>query len=220
VDISVPSDPFIARQIEAVCDALPTARDEPPGSRAARQEDARTLFASLNPRDAVEAALAAQAVLAHFTALAMYKRAADASLAPPDALRLSSAARAEARAFKTTAKDLEKRHTQAAKETAADEPPQEIEQVPPIEVFQPRDRYGNPIPMWRNDLMTRKQKRAAYNFQDKAAWEEARLEEEATIAEQRALDAVVAAQAGGEPTSERYSQATVAPASAVISETS
>ena len=37
--------------------------------------------------------------------------------------------------------------------------------------------------------MTRKQKRAAYNFQDKVAWKEARLEEEAMIAEQKALEA-------------------------------
>lgn len=219
MDVSAPSNPFIARQIEAVCDALPAAKDDPSEVRAARREDARTLFAALNPRDAVEVALAAQAVLAHFTALAMYKRAADASLPPPDALRASSAARAESRAFKTTAKDLEKRRTQAAEAAAADEPPREIEQIPHIEVFQPRDRYGNPIPMWRNDMMTKKQKRAAYNFKDKPAWEEARLEEEAMIAEQKALDAA-AAQAGGDPTSDRYSQAIVAPASAVISETS
>jgi hypothetical protein len=219
MDYSSPTDPFIARQIEAVCDALPAARDDPPEVRSARREDARALFASLNPRDAVEAALAAQAVLAHFTSLAMYKRAADLSLAPVDALRLNSAARAEARGFKTTAKDLDKRRAQAAKPADADEPPPEIEQIPSIEVFQPRDRYGNPIPLWRNDLMTRKQKRAAYNFQDKAAWEEARVEEEAMIAEQKALDAA-AGQTGSEPISDKYSQATVAPANAVISETS
>jgi hypothetical protein len=219
VDISAPSDAFIARQIEAVCDALPAAKDEALEVRVARQDDARTLFAGLKPRDAVEAALAAQAVLAHFTALAMYKRAADAALSPPDALRLNSAARAEARAFKTTAKDLDKRQGQAAKDADANEPPGEIEQIPDIEVFQPRDRYGKPIPIWRNDLMTRKQKRAAYNFQDKVAWKEARLEEEAMIAEQKALEAATV-QAGGEPSSDRYSQATVAPASAVISETS
>ena len=219
MDISSPSDPFITRQIEAVCDALPAGRNDSPEVRAARQEDARTLFTAMQPRDAVEAALAAQAVLAHFTALAMYKRAADPALAPPDVLRLNSAARAEARAFKTTTKDLDKRRVQAAKDAADDEPPREIEEIPHIEVFQPRDRHGNLIPMWRNDLMTKKQKRAAYNFQDKAAWEEARLEEEAMIAEQQALDAA-AAQAGGEPSSDKYSQAMVAPASAVISETS
>src|SRR5262249_8895392 len=139
VDTSSPFDSFITRQIEAVCDALPAAKDEPPQVRAARQEDARTLFAALKPRDAGEVALAAQAVLARSPSLAMSKRAADPSAAAPDVLGVSSAARAEARAFKTTAKALEKRRVQAAKDGAADEPPHEIEQIPHIEVFQPRD---------------------------------------------------------------------------------
>lgn len=185
-----PTDAFAQRQIDAACDALPSIKDETPEARAARREDARMLFADLNPRNAVEAALAAEAVLAHFTAMAMYARAGEPDRAEPEVMRLASAARSEARAFKTTAKDLEKRRAAEAKatETAAEMAPKS-QPIPKLEVFQPRDRHGQPIPRWRNDLMTRKQKLATYSPHNRAAWAEATAEEDAMIAEQQAKDA-------------------------------
>src|SRR5579863_5676381 len=140
-----PSEAFAQRQIDAACDALPTIKDETQEARAARREDARTLFATFGPRNPIEEALAAQAVLAHFTAMAMYARAGEPDRAEPDVMHIASAARAEARSFKTSVNDLENRHVQAVKAEAAETPEPALGPIPKLEIFQPRDRYGQPI---------------------------------------------------------------------------
>lgn len=197
------AEPFAQRQIDAACDALPSIKNETPEARAARREDAHTLFADLNPRNAVEAALAAEAVLAHFNSMAMYARAGEPDRPEPEVMRLTSAARSEARSFKATTKDLEKRRAAEAKATGAEAAAQEPEfkPIPRLEVFQPRDRHGQPIPRWRNDLMTPKQKHATYRPHDHDAWAEATIEEDAMIAEQQAMDAAAAPQPS---TAERF----------------
>jgi len=69
---------------------------------------------------------------------------------------------------------------------------------PPIERYQPRDRHGEPIPLHLWELMTGKQRRAAYGDpSDRALWDAALEEEEAMIAEQRAQDAAAAAKPAG-----------------------
>jgi hypothetical protein len=67
--------------------------------------------------------------------------------------------------------------------------------IPAVETFQPRDRFGQPIPDWRTDLMTRAQVLASLTLpRDPKLEAEALAEEEAMIAEQAALDA-----RGGKP---------------------
>jgi len=127
------------------------------------------------------------------------ERAAKPGVGGETAGRLRGNALAAARFYKSTLHALRKRSqpdaeplpsTRAAAAARKSEPPpQEIEPIPHIEVFQPRDRRGKPIPRWRNDLMSRKQKNATYNPRDKAAWDLAREEEDAAIAEQTIIDA-------------------------------
>ncbi len=64
--------------------------------------------------------------------------------------------------------------------------------IPAVVTFQPRDRFGEPIPDLRTDLMTRAQLRASLAIpRDPELEAEALAEEAAMIAEQSALDAKV-----------------------------
>lgn len=59
--------------------------------------------------------------------------------------------------------------------------------IPPVELFEPRDRSGKPIPHWREDLMTPAQFRAAYAVPRDPALEAVAVAEEAAM--QAALQA-------------------------------
>ena len=62
--------------------------------------------------------------------------------------------------------------------------------IPHLPQFQPRDRHGNPIPLYRFRDMTLLQRRATYGDPyDTAAWAAATEEEDAAIAAQKAEDA-------------------------------
>jgi hypothetical protein len=62
--------------------------------------------------------------------------------------------------------------------------------IPAVDTFQPRDRFGQPIPDWRTDLMTRAQVLASLTVPRDPKLDAAALaEEEAMIAEQAAIDA-------------------------------
>ena len=62
--------------------------------------------------------------------------------------------------------------------------------IPHLPQFQPRDRYGNPILLYRFRDMTPKQRRATYGDpHDTATWAAATEEEDAAIAAQKAEDA-------------------------------
>ena len=79
-----------------------------------------------------------------------------------------------------------------ASSKAAPEPEQQPDDdpMPHLPQFQPRNRHGEPIPLYRFRDMTRLQKLATYGDPyDTAAWTAATEEEDAAIAEQQALDA-------------------------------
>ena len=64
-------------------------------------------------------------------------------------------------------------------------------------MFQPRDRFGKPIPDLRSDLMTRAQLHASLAIpRDPKLEAEALAEEEAMMAEQAAMDAAARTETG------------------------
>lgn len=179
-------------------------------ARAACEQDVRRLFASLQPRDVAEAAMAMRAVAAYFNWRTLLARSGRSEASPDQTNRDMSNARTEGRIFDVTERALQRRCTpppqravraEAKREpreapAPADEPRPEI---PPIERFQPRDRHGAPIPLHLWDQMTVTQRRAAFaNPPDRALWDAARAEEEAAmIAEQQAAGAPPGAMPAG-----------------------
>src|SRR5579863_5466644 len=199
-DNSLPSADDFTDILEATLEnTVPASQADTPERRAKTLADARREFAAFNPLDAADARLAAFAIADMLGAVDSLERAAKPGVGGETAGRLRGNALAAARFYKSTLHALRKRSqpdaeplpsTRAAAAARKSEPPpQEIEPIPHIEVFQPRDRRGKPIPRWRNDLMSRKQKNATYNPRDKAAWDLAREEEDAAIAEQAETEA-------------------------------
>jgi hypothetical protein len=167
---------------------------------------AREMFLASKPRDAVEAGAAVRAVAAHFASMDMYARAARPNLTDETARRLRAAAIACARAAEAAKPSVAKPPATAipksAKAEALPATPVDYSKptVPaelPEECFQPRDRFGNPIPNWRTDLMTKAQLYAALAYpRDPELETVAIAEEEAMIATQQAEDARQANLAG------------------------
>jgi hypothetical protein len=168
-------------------------------TRARKLAAARRQFAAFHPNDDAEAQAAAMAVAIMLGAVDSLARAARPGIGNETAGRLRGNALTAARFYTTTLDKIRKRNRQAADDAAPRrkivepaDPPQEQEplaDIPKIEVFQPRDRRGKQIPGWRFDLLSMKQRRATYDFANKAAWAEATEEEDAAIAEQAELDA-------------------------------
>ena len=155
----------------------------PAGAGAATAPE---LFESLNPRDPAEAQLAAIAVAAAVAALDGFARAARPGVSDVTAVRLRGSALAAGRTYATVLRTLRK---DAAKPAAAP-PPEHDAAPPPVAVaaqepdeFQPRDRFGKPIPTRRTDLMTRAQVLAVLTYPRNQELEAAAVaEEEAMIA--------------------------------------
>jgi len=176
---------------------------------AEKWDAAREEFDSLNPRTPAEARLAAFAVAAMAGAMDSFERAARPGLSDEKAGRLRGSALAVGRFYKSVMLTLGKSANPAkpsrpassspapAEPAAAPEdepcPPGFIRLAPgakPIkhhETFQPRDRYGKPIPTYRYQDMTPAQRRATYRLpRDKDLEAIAIAEEEAMIAEEAA----------------------------------
>jgi len=169
---------------------------------AEQWDAARELFDAMQPRNPIEAVLAARAVAAHHASMDMYARAAVPGTTDEKALRLCASAAAASRSFDTALRMLEKRQAKprdaagkpaskrppaparAAQQPAVAEPPTPPAPIPHVELFQPRDKFGQPIPAWRYEWMTPAQRRAAYCYPRNPELEAAAIaEEEAMIAE-------------------------------------
>jgi hypothetical protein len=178
---------------------LPASGDDTPEIRARKLASAHRQFAAFEPKDEAEAQEVIAAIAAMMGAMDSLARAAKAGVGGETAGRLRSNALSAIRHYSTTLKNARKRtqpeakrDRRAARTVEPADPPQEQEplaDIPRIEVFQPRDRRGKQIPGWRFDLLSMKQRRATYDFANKAAWAEATEEEDAAIAEQAELDA-------------------------------
>ena len=178
---------------------LPANPEDSPEVRARKVAVARRQFAAFRPADEAEAQAAAMAVAIMLGAVDSLARAARPGIGNETAGRLRGNALTGARFYTTTLDKMRKRQQPAAwaaapraKSGESADPPQQkkpLADIPKIELFRPRDRRGNLIPSWRFDLLSMKQRRAAYDFANKPAWAEATAEEDAAIAEQAELDA-------------------------------
>ena len=161
------------------------------------------MFLASKPRDAVEAGAAVRSVAAHFASMDMYARAARPGLTDETTIRLRASAIACARVAAAPRRGAAKPPAAAVAEPAGTKGSVErsrptVPPPPPDESFQPRDRFGNPIPSWRTDLMTKAQLYAALAYPRNPELEKVALaEEEAMIAAQQAEDAKQANLAGG-----------------------
>jgi hypothetical protein len=196
------ASPIFALMLEQFADALPPLETETPASAARRQEIARAIVIATRPADPIEAALAISAVVAYQATLTASALAAAPGLTGVQSNRYARTAIAQHRSFHAGVQALD-RHRGASAQPAtpkrartSSRPQPEPEQqpdndpIPHLPQFQPRNRHGEPIPLYRFRDMTRLQKLAVYGDPyDTAAWTAATEEEDAAIAEQQALDA-------------------------------
>jgi hypothetical protein len=220
-----PSRSFIKRLLQTLVAATPGATQDDIGIRSENWQLTCELFEALDPGDAAEAQLAAIAIASARASLDGFVRAARPGISDETVLRLRGSALAAGRAYLAMMHDLRKPEPDAAEATpAAQDPPapkpdapatppaSEVPEVPPgfialqpgatpipaVEMFQPRDRFGKPIPDLRSDLMTRAQLRASLAIpRDPVLEAEALAEEAAMMAEQAAMDARGAAKDTG-----------------------
>ena len=178
----------------SVAATLPANPEDSPETRARKLAAARRQFAAFHPGDEAEA----QAAAIMLGAMDSLARAARPGVGNETVGRLRGNALTAARFYTSTLDKIRKRNNQATDSTASRArtvetatPPQDQNRTgfPKIELFHPRDRRGKPIPGWRYDLLSMKQRRAAYDVNNRAAWAEAAAEEDAAIAEQAKLDA-------------------------------
>jgi hypothetical protein len=196
------ASPIFALMLEQLADALPPLETESPASNARRHEVARAVVAAAHPADPIEAALAISAAVAYQASLASNALAASPGLTGLQSNRYARTAIAQDRAFRAGVQALAKHRGLAAQPatpkrartasppgSSKPEPQPDDDPIPHLPQFQPRDRHGNPIPLYRFRDMTPKQRRATYGDPyDTATWTAATLEEDAAIAEQKALD--------------------------------
>ncbi len=173
-----------------------------PETAAETEEAARAMFFGMEPRDPAEAAAASRAVAAHFACMQVYARAARPGLSDETAARLHATANACLRAAEAAQRSVRKPQPappKAVRQKAMQ--PEARPHIPIVEVyqFQPRDRFGQPIPLGEWEKMTMAQRRATYApTRDPAVEAEAIADEEAMIAEQKALDAAKEREAAGD----------------------
>jgi hypothetical protein len=161
----------------------------------------------MRPRTLTEAMLAAEAIAAHHVIMDCFRVALSPDTDPTAAARARSNAATLSRVRLANLRALEKppapatvhtkppakRIADAGKQVDAPTPEEPaLEQIPTQErTYFPRDRFGNPIPLWRWQDMTMAQRRATYaEPRNVGALREAALAEEAAmIAAQAAADA-------------------------------
>ncbi|HXA25204.1 MAG TPA: hypothetical protein VNW90_23210 [Acetobacteraceae bacterium] len=191
--------------IAGLAGALPPAKDEEAGR--ARREAIRVAFLSMRPRNPTEAMLAAEAIGAHHVIMDCFRVALLPETDPTAAARARSNAATLSRVRLANLRALEKppapatvppkpsakRISDAGRQVDIPIPEEAAqEQIPTQErTYFPRDRFGNPIPLWRWQDMTMAQRRATYAEPRNvvALQEEALAEEAAMIAAQAAADA-------------------------------
>jgi hypothetical protein len=199
----------------ALAATVPTDPTDSSDTRDEKRQAAQVLFDSLHPGDPADALLAVIAIAAGQAAIDSFARATRPDTADETAVRLRSGGLAAGRAYTAWLRTLRKPQPAAAQRRPAAapshapkalpvEPERDMAEVPPgfitlqpgakpipaVETFQPRDRFGEPIPDLRTDQMTRAQLRASLAIpRDPSLEAEALAEEAAMMAEQAAMDA-------------------------------
>jgi len=98
---------FLASMIEAVALTFPPETAEDPVAAA------HAALAAMQPRDLIEAMLAARMIAAHHASIDSYRRAMLPGLSDPDVIRLRASAVAASRSFDAALRMLEKRRAPA-----------------------------------------------------------------------------------------------------------
>jgi hypothetical protein len=185
-DSGFTASPIFALMLEQLADALPPLETESPTANARRQEVARAMVIAAHPADPIEAALAISAAVAYQASLACNALAAAPGLT---GVQSNRHARIAALAKHRGAAAPQGART-ASRQQPEPEPQPDDDPIPHLPQFQPRNRHGEPIPLYRWQDMTPKQRRATYGDPyDTATWAAATEEEEAMIAAQKADDA-------------------------------
>jgi hypothetical protein len=195
------ASPIFALMLGQLTDALPPLETETPAANALRHEVARAMVIAAHPADPMEAALAISAAVAYQASLASNALAASPGLTGDQSNRYARAAIAQDRAFHAGVAALAKHRGAAAQpvtpqraRTSSHKQPEPEQQpdddpIPHLPQFQPLNRHGEPIPLYRWQDMTPKQRRATYGDPyDTATQASATEEQDAAIAEQKALD--------------------------------
>ena len=191
------------RLLQSLAATMPVDRAADPKAWAEQWDHTRETYDSLAPSDPAEAALAAFAVPALQGAMDSLARASRPGISDDRAARLRGGALAAGRVYAAVFRTLRKQQAAASDAARAATPaepapavdpaadgfinPLTGEPIPRFEEFQPRDRFGQPIPTWRAQDMTMAQRRATYAFpRDPELEAIATAEEDAMIAEQAA----------------------------------
>jgi hypothetical protein len=197
-------DAFNQRLLARLEAAIPGQRGEP--EHDTHWQDILQAFNAFDPRDAAESILAVIAIQAAEVAVENYARAARPDIPGADGLRLLGSALSAGRSFHSVMRTL--RRVRPAPRTAAKPEPTpepaaapEVPEghtvlapgatpIPIVEMFQPHDRHGQPIPPWQRERMTTAQRKAALAMPRDPELEAAALADENRMqAEQAAADA-------------------------------
>ena len=191
------SRPIVQRLLKALDATVPTGATASQSDRDENRQATRELFESLDPRDPAEAQLAAIAIAAAQSAMDNFARAAQPGVADETAIRLRSSALTAGRTYRRRITHIAQARAATGSDTQGDSRTRAGTRCRPAaaiplgrDEFQPRDRFGKPIPIFRTEQMTRTQMLATLAWpRDPTLEAAAILEEEAMIAEQGALEA-------------------------------
>ena len=193
---------IFALMLDQLTAAIPPHETETQAANALRHEIARAMVIAAHPADPIEAALAISAAIAYQASLASNALAASPGLTSVQSNRYARTAIAQDHTFRAAVAALAKHrgalappatpkraHTSSHQQPEPEQQPDD-DPIPHLPQFQPRDRHGNPIPLYRFRDMTPKQRRATYGDPYDTATQAIAIEEEdAAIAAQAAEDA-------------------------------
>jgi hypothetical protein len=156
-----------------------------------RRAAIRAAFLAMRPRNPTEAMLAAETIAAHHTIMNCYRVALQPETDPAEATRARSSAATLSRVRLATLRVLQgppapppvrqpSRPPRRGETPAPAEPA--LAPIPTQErAYVPRDRFGEPIPLWRWSDMSMAQRRAAFGDPAHVAAREEALAEEAAM---------------------------------------
>ena len=110
------STAYLPLLIDALARTVPADKDRSEDARKASLAEARMLFEAWQPADAMEAALAARAVAAHFAAMDSFARAAKPGMSDESVIRLRGNAIAAGRVFDNLRREFRRLRQPAAAE--------------------------------------------------------------------------------------------------------
>ena len=166
---TLPAD-LLDHLLDTIVAAIPAGPDDTDQTRAARRHIARLALLALQPRDAFQAMLAAQAVAAHYAVMDNLRRAAQPDLAPAMAARLRANAASVARMMQATVRSLQKQQAPAGAPRPDAQPRARRAPTPAPRLLVPATPIADPPhappsrPYRRFEDMTLAERRAHYGY--------------------------------------------------------